>query len=171
MAPSRLQTNNNSKSVHITTLTDRAIRSGYFRALRTGLNARVNSNVSFGTGIIDTVDIVHSGLSFNDGEPLVFKVGSNTQLIDGTAVANGTGIGVPYWRKSNGFLSDEYHLNDNDFYHTFSYQVLSEFELNKYEKLLKEVIHTSGYKLFGRAVIDSFNNTSISAANTSVSQA
>ena len=171
VAASRLQTNNNSKSVHITTLTDRTERSGFFRAIRTGLNARVDSNVSFGTGIIDTVDIVHSGLSFNDDEPLVFKVGSNTQLIDGTAVANGTGIGVPYWRKSNGFLSDEYHLHDNDFYQTFSYQVLSEFELNKYEKLLKEVVHTAGYKLFGKAVIDSFSNTSISAANTSVSQA
>jgi hypothetical protein len=171
VAPSRLQTNNNSKSVHATFVTDKAFRGAYTDTIKTGINTQIDSNVSFGTGIIDSVDITHSGLSFNDGEPLTFKVGSNAQLIDGTAIANGTGIGIPYWRKVNGFLSDEYHLHDNDFYQTFSYQVLSEFELNKYEKLLKEVIHTSGYKLFGKAVIDSFNNTSISAANTSVSQA
>jgi len=48
---------------------------------------------------------------------------------------------------------------------------LSEFELNKYERILKEVVHTAGYKLFGRPVVDTFNNVAISVANSAVSQA
>jgi hypothetical protein len=68
-------------------------------------------------------------------------------------------------------LGEKFSIHDNSFFQQFSYEVLSEFELNKYERILKEVVHTAGYKLFGRPVVDTFNNVAISVANSAVSQA
>ena len=68
-------------------------------------------------------------------------------------------------------MNDEYYIHDNDFYQTFSYQILSEFELNKYEKIVKDVIHTAGYKLFGKVVVDTFANNESIVTESSVSQA
>lgn len=162
-----------SKAAEITRLGEGV--NTYNRFIKTGVNANTFANVKSGTGIISKVGVVESGLRFKEGEKIDFTVlkwrGPEDQLISGNAVVNGTGIGEGYWKDNTGSLNEDYFIHDNDFYQTFSYQVLSEFELNKYEKALKDVIHTTGYKLFGRVVVDSFNNTEISIANSSVTQA
>ena len=165
----RLQSNNNNKSFQIDTLHE--AQNNYNRFVKAGINANTFSNVTIGQGLIQQAEVVTSGLGFKDGEILNFTIGSNAQAVVGTAVANGTGVGVGYVKLDSGVLGEEFFLHDNHFFQQFSYEVLSEFELNKYERILKEVIHTAGYKLFGRPVVESFNNTAISVANSAVSQA
>ena len=165
----RLQSNNNNKSFQIDTLHE--AQNNYNRFVKAGINANTFANVTIGQGLIQQAEVVTSGLGFKDGEILNFTIGSNAQAVVGTAVANGTGVGVGYVKLDSGVLGEEFFLHDNHFFQQFSYEVLSEFELNKYERILKEVIHTAGYKLFGRPVVESFNNTAISVANSAVSQA
>ena len=165
----RLQTNNNHKSLEATRVN--YPNNNWDETIKTGVNASVGSNVEVGTGIINTVDVVESGYRFKTGESVSFTVNGVSQLVTGTAVANGTGKGEGYWRRKFGALNDEYYIHDNDFYQTFSYQILSEFELNKYEKIVKDVIHTAGYKLFGKVVVDTFANNESIVSESSVSQA
>ena len=138
----RLQSNNNNKSFQINTLDEDT--NNYNRFVKAGVNANTFANVTIGTGLIQSAEVVTSGLGFKDGEILDFTLGSNAQAVVGTAVANGTGIGVGYVKLDSGVLGEEFFVHDNHFFQQFSYEVLSEFELNKYERILKEVIHTAG---------------------------
>ena len=165
----RLATNNNSKSAQITSVVDVSPNTFNFTTIA-GTNANVFANVAIGTGVINTVAIVDSGLKFRAGEELVFKLNGTTLAVNGTAIANGTGVSPGTWRSESGLIGSDSFIHDNDFYQTYSYQVLSEFELNRYEKVLKEVLHTAGYKLFGKVQIDTYDNTSISITESSVSQ-
>ena len=165
----RLETDSNLKSFNIVSINDTS--NTYNRYDVAGTNANTSSNVAVGTGIIKSVDVISSGLRFKDGEAVTFKLGSNTQAVTGTAVANGTGKGIGFHKLRSGVLGEEFYIHDNNFFQQFSYQVLSEFELNKYEIAIKDVIHTAGYKLFGRAVVESENDASISVANSVISQA
>ena len=165
----RLQSNNNAKSFQIDQI-DHA-QNNYNRFVKAGINSNTFANVVIGTGLIDTVSIVDSGLRFKEGEDLTFKVGDSSQAVNGTANVNGTGIAVGYHKTTSGILGEKYFIPDNDFHQQFSYQVLSEFELNKYKTVLKDVVHTAGYKLFGKAQLETYNSKAISMANTSVTQA
>ncbi len=165
----RLQSNNNAKSMQIDRINEDV--NNYNRFVKAGVNGNTFANVVVGSGLIDTVEIVDSGLRFKEGEEITFKVGSNTQAINGTANVNGTGISTGYHKTRSGVLGEKYFIPDNDFYQQFSYQVLSEFELNKYEKNLKEVIHTAGYKLFGKAQLELWQNVATTIANSNITQA
>jgi len=166
----RMATNNNSKSAEIIGVVDFSPNTYNFTTIA-GTNANVFANVAIGTGVINTVSIVDSGLKFKTGEELIFKINGTTIAVNGTAVSNGTGVSPGTWRSESGLIGSDSFIHDNDFYQTYSYQVLSELELNRYEKVLKEVIHTAGYKLFGKVQIDTYDNTSVSITESSVSQA
>ena len=165
----RLQSNNNSKSVNVLSVTEDG--NNYDRFVKTGVNGNVFANVIVGVGLIDTVEIIDSGLRFKEGEDLTFRIGKTVQAVEGTANVNGTGIATGYNRTRSGVLGEKYFIPDNNFYQQFSYQVLSEFELNKYEKILKEVTHTAGYKLFGKAQLELWQNVATTIANSNITQA
>ena len=168
-ASERLQSNNNSKSFQIDRINETL--NNYNRFVKAGINSNTFANVVIGSGLIDTVSIIDSGLRFKEGEQLTFKIGDSDQSVNGTANVNGTGIAIGYHKTKSGILGEKYFIPDNDFYQQFSYQVLSEFELNKYKTVLKDVVHTAGYKLFGKAQLETYNSKAISMANTSVTQA
>jgi len=165
----RLQSNNNSKSFQIDGINEAT--NNYNRFVRAGINSNTFANVIVGEGLIDTISIIDSGLRFKEGEELTFRIGDSTQSINGTANVSGTGISTGYHKTNSGILGEKYFIPDNNFYQQFSYQVLSEFELNKYETVLKDVVHTTGYRLFGKAQIETYNDKAISMANTNVTQA
>ena len=165
----RLQSNNNSKSMQILRISEAS--NNYDRFVKAGVNGNTFANVIVGTGLIDTVEIIDSGLRFKEGEDITFRIGKTIQAVEGTATVNGTGISVGYNKTRSGVLGEKYFIPDNDFYQQFSYQVLSEFELNKYEKILKEVTHTAGYKLFGKAQLEMWQNVATTIANSNITQA
>lgn len=160
----RLQSNNNSKSAEIISIAsadaDQFINFDSENIL--GRNAKINSPVEEGTGLINSIRVKSSGYGFDQGADVILRDVNNVLLLaNATAVSNGTGIGLPFNRTDTGFLSsDQSFLHDNDFYQVYSYQVLSEFPLDKYQRLLKEVIHTAGYKLFGKVQVTPILNIS-----------
>ena len=47
-------------------------------------------------------------------------------------------------------------LHDNDFYQEFSYQVVASVSLDKYEDVVRDILHVSGMKIFGTVVNSSY---------------
>lgn len=173
----RLQSNNNSKSLNILEISDAEDANvGYITfdtTKRLGLNANINSQVETGNNLINTVAIIESGYNFHHGKDFVFRSTTNNSILqaNGTVVVKGTGKGKGYHETDVGFISDpENFLHDNDFYQTYSYQVLSEFSLDKYQKLLKEVIHTAGFKLFGKVVLTPYTESAAEISESSITQ-
>lgn len=168
----RLSTNNNSKSCRVLEVNDYTPNS-FNRTEFAGLNANIFANVVIGEGVISNVDVVDSGFNFLTGNNIVFTNYDNNAVlaVNGTAIANGTGVGPGLYKTKSGFLNEDSFIHDNDFYQTYSYQVLSEYELNRYEKNLKQILHTAGFKLFGKVQVDTYNNNAITIAESDVSQA
>lgn len=171
----RLQSNNNSKSLNIlevyTSATDDFVT--YDTSKRLGLNANVNAIVETGNNLINTVSIIESGYKFHQGEEFILRSTADEEILqaNGTVVVQGTGVAKGFHQTDVGFVSDpENFIHDNDFYQSYSYQVLSEFSLDKYEKLLKDVIHTAGFKLFGKVVLTPYVDTAALISESSITQ-
>lgn len=172
----RLQSNNNSKSVNVDEISSAEDANGYITfdtAKRLGLNANINAVVETGNNLINTTSIIESGYNFNNGKDFVFRSTSNNEIMkaNGTVVVQGTGKSKGFHQTDTGFVSDpENFIHDNDFYQAYSYQVLSEFSIDKYEKLLKDVIHTAGFKLFGKVVLTPYVTGDPEISESSITQ-
>jgi hypothetical protein len=66
-----------------------------------------------------------------------------------------------YYRTSDGFISDEMHIQDGKYYQAFSYVIRVEEELRKYANIIKSLVHPSGMKMFAEYNI--FNHIIVSA--------
>lgn len=96
-----------------------------------------------------------------DGISLVKQDVSNAPLM---YVANLTGVsgvidGNPTWLDKRGMISEgdfandqEQVLQDGAFYQDFSYQLKSNVSINQYEKLVKDLVHPSGFALFSSVI-------------------
>ena len=175
----RLQSNNNSKSMNIVEIcsSDSANSPGEYitfdTSKRLGLNANINAIVETGNNLINAVSIVESGYNFDTGREFILRSTTTGELLEanGLVVSQGTGKGKGFHQTDTGFVSDpENFIHDNNFYQAYSYQVLSEFSLDKYEKLLKEVIHTAGFKLFGEVTLTPYVNNSVTISESSITQ-
>ena len=74
---------------------------------------------------------------------------NNLTSITGVSIVDLNGVGAGYWESSKSFPSDILYLQDSDFYQTFSYQIFAKRMLNTYENYVKDLVHPSGFKLFG----------------------
>ena len=172
----RLQSNNNSKSLNIDEICSSEDPNGYITfdtTKRLGLNANINAVVETGNNLINTTSIIESGYNFNNGKEFILRSATNNEIMNanGTIVAQGTGKSKGFHQTDTGFVSDpENFIHDNDFYQAYSYQALSEFSIDKYEKLLKEVIHTAGFKLFGKVVLTPYVTGDPEISESSITQ-
>lgn len=77
---------------------------------------------------------------------------------------NGVGFsGVPessilseyqgYYSTNNGVISDRSFIQDNDYYQTHSYEIISNLSLTSYYDVVRRMVHPAGYKMFGSQVI------------------
>lgn len=103
------------------------------------------------------LQIINSGFGYRNGELIEFQRDANAY---GFAIANvySQGKTSGYYKENGGFLSDSNKLYDGHYYQQFSYDVLSSLSLNKYEKLLKDIVHTAGFALFGTIKIKNAKN-------------
>jgi hypothetical protein len=127
-----------------------------------GGDAKVTALPSTGNGVIETVQLVSSGVGYNsNGQILPFYNGNNTDLTASLQIID-TGVGIEegYWKNTDGFLSSNKFVQDSDYYQEFSYEIRIEKSFNKYVGILKKVMHPIGNKVFGQAVIvDSTKST------------
>ena len=56
------------------------------------------------------------------------------------------GIGQGFWEDRKGFIGES-KIHDNDKYQEYSYEVDTSISLDKYEQVLKDLMHVAGTKL------------------------
>lgn len=128
-----------------------------------GADAIINGNVVVGTGLVDTVRILNSGLGYHtklEDIALYNSTQSNvTQTTTATINLGGVGSQEGFWADKNGFLDSNKKIQDSYYYQEYSYEVKSSKALDKYKKILKDVFHPVGNELFGRALLQATDDT------------
>lgn len=131
-----------------------------------GLNAVVTANVVSEYGSVTSMQVIDSGFGYVNKELGQFV--SEDGLRAGTIVTNlatrsemdetkrgREGKAQGYYRTKNGFLSSSKKIHDGEYYQEFSYEVRSAVTLDKYEAMLKQLLHVAGTKYFAATIIAS----------------
>lgn len=135
---------------------------------RMGDNAIIGAAAQTANGVATGVEVIDSGFGYINGGDLTLSGNSNF-VITGTANVLHYGVGTGRWRTKQSFLSDSSKLHDNFYYQELSYVIQSGLSLDKYSKVLKDILHVSGTKLFGEVIkVQEAVGLQLSVANSSV---
>ena len=130
-----------------------------------GHNAYVNAIATNAKGIITAVEVVDSGFGYNNGETVTLNSanGLNQVVLTGKSIVDIGGVSTGYWKDSRGFLDDINYVQDSNFYQDYSYQIQSRKMIEKYESLVRNLVHPAGIALFGMFQIKDYieSNTSV----------
>lgn len=138
-----------------------------------GNNAIVIGPVGSQPGVIQAVEVYSSGFGYSPGEnvTLVKKDVREGVAASGVTVVETFGVEEGRWLNNKGFISDIIKIQDSDFYQVYSYEIIASRMLNSYRKLVTDLVHPSGYKLFGRFryTKDLSSNASVISSNINIS--
>lgn len=115
-----------------------------------GNNARVLTPVSTAQGVAIAVEVYNSGFGYVPNETVFLSKEGNPVSIRGVAVIDRDGFGEGYWSGRNGFISDIMRIQDSEYYQVYSYEIVAQRMMSTYEKLVNDLVHPAGYKMFGR---------------------
>lgn len=136
-----------------------------------GQNANVTGKAIRGNDIPLTLVVKDSGFGYNTNGETITVV--NTNDSDKTTVARivlgGVGIANGYWLSDKGKLSDFPKLHDNYYYQEYSYEIQTNKTLDKYLKILRDVVHPAGNIPFGKPVMLYKNTTPITIVGSYIS--
>lgn len=114
-----------------------------------GENAIVLADVLFSDGVIKNVDIINSGFGYiQDGNITLMKAGDET-IVSGISKLVRSGVADGFWKTKTSHIYELNHIHDNYYYQEYSYEVRAGISLNRYENVLKDLLHVSGTALFG----------------------
>lgn len=113
-----------------------------------GENAIIDTEVNISTGAISELQIVDAGFGYVNNEEVQIRA-ANGFVMQGYASLLTHGFSQGFYLDRGGFLSEDKKLFDGDYWQNFSYEVRSSRTLDKYIRMLKEVVHVSGTKIFG----------------------
>ena len=131
-----------------------------------GDNAIVTGTVIAANGIATSVEVIDSGYGYiPDGDVTLEREGFDFII---TAKSNITrqGVGEGYWKTTSSHLNSEKKIHDNSYYQEYSYDVISGLSLNRYENILKRVLHVAGNEMFGSVSKNSKIDSSLGIANS-----
>ena len=117
-----------------------------------GLNADVDGRVVTANGVISAAVPVNSGFGYTNGEELTLGSDDNLTVATGTAGLDSYGTGEGYFKNSDGFLSADKYLQDNNYYQAYAYEIQTGISLSRYADVLKRSFHIAGTRLFGKVV-------------------
>jgi hypothetical protein len=126
-------------------------RDGYY-----GYDAIVTSKASSAKGVVTALEVVDSGYGYNLNETLYLSNPNNSVVVSGVSVVDNNGKGLGYWKNNKSFLSDTINIQDSYYYQSFSYEIVASRMMSTYEKYVKELIHPSGMKMFGKYALNSY---------------
>ena len=127
-----------------------------YSSSKIGFNANINAITQFAVGKILSVNVTNSGYGYIDREEVAITNDLNEILAVGTANARGQGIIEGRWSSKESHLNfqDGKVLQDSDYYQEYSYEILSETDINTYKDTLTELAHLAGTKMFGKFVFN-----------------
>lgn len=136
-----------------------------------GDNAVVAADVIAANGVATAVEVIDSGYGYIQNGSVSLESEDTPFIITGKSKSTQQGIGEGYWRTTSSHLNSEKKIHDNKYYHEFSYDILSGLALQRYENVIKRVLHVAGTELFGSVVKRSDVPLSITtpSGNTSIS--
>ena len=117
-----------------------------------GDNANVATTILSANGIVQSLEIIDSGLGHLQNEQVELISQDTNTAISGKILLNNQGVGEGYFKNSNGFLDDGKYLRDDEYYQEYSYEIRVGIGIAKYSKLLKEVFHVAGTAMFGNVL-------------------
>jgi hypothetical protein len=126
-------------------------RDGYY-----GYDAIVTSKASSAKGVVTALEVVDSGYGYNQNETLYLSNPNNSVVVSGVSVVDNNGKGMGYWKNNKSFTSDTINIQDSYYYQSFSYEIVASRMMNTYEKYVKDLIHPSGMKMFGKYALNSY---------------
>ena len=122
------------------------------------------------TGVVQEYDAkneflkVRSKDQFNKGDVIIGQSSQNQGLISsvdgirGEYKISSNSITKKGWKKDTGKLNQFFQrMHDNEYYQYFSYSVRSPISLEKWDHLVSNLNHTSGYKKFAELIADSYD--------------
>jgi len=128
-----------------------------------GKNAVITANVISQSGSVTSINVIDSGYGFlhreqgtftsEDGErvgTLQMLLGNRTEQYERDIGREGHSLG--YYRSQDGFLSNDKKVYDAYYYQDYSYEVRSSVTLDKYEAMLKQLLHVAGTKYFANTI-------------------
>lgn len=118
-----------------------------------GENAIINSKVQTANGTVTQVEVIDSGYGYEEGELVGLRSNSNITIVEGISRLGKQGRGTGFWETTTSHISHDKVLQDSYFYQDFSYQLESEFSVDKYQDLVEKITHIAGHKMFGAVVI------------------
>lgn len=133
-----------------------------------GFNSIVSSNVVTGTGKITSLDVIDSGFGYYDNEIVTFNSSNNTGEGIAKIILDDYGKSEGYYRRNDSELSSNKYIQDSDYYQEFSYEIQTAVTLDKYAGMLKNILHIAGTKPFGKFLLETVSNTTISGSTTLV---
>lgn len=115
--------------------------------------------ISDGCGSISEVSVITAEINYTDEQELTIT--SDTGV--GALVKINTGnifTSIPYYYKPGSFLSDDFKLQDSDYWQEYSYEVKSSLSLDgvlsqfsEYRDIFKKLVHPAGFKLFNSFIL------------------
>lgn len=138
-----------------------------------GHNANVTGKAIRGNDIPLTLTVKDSGFGYNTNNEVIIVKNTNNpdKTIDARIVLGGVGVANGYWLNDKGKLSDFPKLHDNYYYQEYSYEIQTNKTLDKYLKILRDVVHPAGSIPFGKPVLMYKNTVPITIVGTYVTQA
>lgn len=133
-----------------------------------GFNANVTANVVTANGVATMLEIVDSGFGYRNGELLTITNEDNDYIITGYSNTAHMGTGQGRYTSHRGWLNEAI-VHDNDRYQAQSYVINSGLSLDKYETVVKQILHVAGTRLFGDVHRESAANVVPSIQSSSVS--
>lgn len=115
-----------------------------------GDNALITANVIASEGSIRNIQVIDSGFGFENNDEVTINSEDLKRLASGKANVSTQGTGVGFYSSSRGFPDNNKFIFDGDYYQNFSYEVQTSIPLELYFSTLKQVLHVSGKKLFGK---------------------
>lgn len=133
-----------------------------------GINSNVSTNVVSGNGVVSKLDVFDSGFGYLQDEIVFFT--SDDGLRSGRVKVNllHQGSSAGFYKNRGSFLSSDKYLHDGRYYQEYSYEVRSSIALNKYSRMLREIVHVAGTQFFGAYIKKSIANSQLSISNTTI---
>lgn len=118
-----------------------------------GDNANVTTTATTADGVASQVEVLDSGIGYVAGEEVTLEIADSNYVVTANTLLGTSGQQEGYWRSQKHFTSSaDSIIQDNDKYQEFSYIVKTGISFEKYQEVLKELIHVAGVKLFGEVI-------------------
>jgi hypothetical protein len=127
-----------------------------------GFNAVLDIDLASSNGVVTALEPIDSGFGYEQDETVSFSSNTNSEL--GTAIVDlgRSGASVGRYKQVGGVLSGPKKLYDGIYYQEYSYDIRSSVTLDRYEEMLKQLLHVEGTKYFGSLYHRSEANTTVS---------